>query len=80
MDDVVIIGYDADKEEIEALKNGKIFGLVVQNPYGMGYAAVVAEARCVLESGNEAEIDTGYIWVTAENLDRKETQQMLYTK
>ncbi|MCI9272030.1 MAG: substrate-binding domain-containing protein [Dorea sp.] len=80
MDDVVIIGYDADKEEIEALRDGKIFGLVVQNPYGMGYAAVVAEARCVLESGNEAEIDTGYIWVTAENLDRKETQQMLYTK
>lgn len=80
MDDVVIIGYDADTEEVEALRDGKIFGLVVQNPYGMGYAAIVAEARCVLESGNEAEIDTGYTWVTGENVDSKEIRQMLYTK
>jgi ribose transport system substrate-binding protein len=54
--------------------------LVVQNPYGMGYAAIVAEARCVLEIGNEAEIDTGYIWVDEENLDSKEVQRMLYIK
>lgn len=75
--DAVIIGYDADKEEVEALKEGKLFGLVVQNPYGMGYAAIVAEARCILESGNEAEIDTGYTWVTADNIDNKEVQRML---
>lgn len=75
--DMVIIGYDADKEEVEALKEGKLFGLVVQNPYGMGYATIVAEARCVLESGNEAEIDTGYTWVTADNIDSKEVQRML---
>ena len=77
-EDLTIIGYDSDTEEIEALKAGKITGLIVQNPYGMGYAAIVAEARCVLESGNEAEIDTGYIWVTADNLDSKKVQRMLY--
>lgn len=76
-EDMTIIGYDSDSEEIEALKEGRITGLIVQNPYGMGYAAIVAEARCVLESGNEAEIDTGYTWVTADNLDSKEVQRML---
>ncbi len=79
-EDIAIIGYDSDTEEIEALKEGRLAGLVVQNPYGMGYAAIVAEARCVLEIGNEAEIDTGYIWVDEENLDSKEVQRMLYIK
>ena len=76
--DVVIMGYDADTEEIEALREGRVAGLIAQNPYGMGYAAVVAEARCVLELGNEAEIDTGYLWVTADNVDDTEVQRMLY--
>lgn len=79
-EDITIIGYDSDSEELEALKDGRMTGLVVQNPYGMGYATIVAEARCVLESGNEAEIDTGYIWVTADNIDSKEVQRILYDK
>lgn len=79
-EDIVIMGYDADAEEVQALKDGRIAGVVMQNPYGMGYAAIVAEARCVLELGNEAEIDTGYTWVTADNVNDKEVQRMLYAK
>lgn len=79
-EDITIIGYDSDTEEIEALKEGRLAGLIVQNPYGMGYAAIVAEARCVLEIGNEAEIDTGYIWVDEDNIDSEEVQRMLYIK
>lgn len=77
-DDIVIIGYDADSDEVEALKNGQVAGLIVQNPYGMGYAVIVAEARCILELGNEAEINSGYTWVTADNLEDKEIQRILY--
>lgn len=76
--DIVIIGYDADSDEVEALKDGQVAGLVVQNPYGMGYAVIVAEARCILELGNEAEINSGYTWVTADNLEDKEIQRILY--
>lgn len=79
-EDIVIMGYDADTEEVQALKDGKVAGLIVQNPYGMGYAAIVAEARCVLDLGNEAEIDTGYTWVTVDNIEEKEIQRMLYTE
>ena len=41
----------------------------MQNPFGMGYATVVAAARVALEIGNEATVDTGYVWVDKENMD-----------
>lgn len=80
LDDIVIMGYDADAEEIQALEDGRVAGLIVQNPYGMGYATIVAEARSVLSLGNEAVVDTGYTWVTSENLEEKEVQRMLYVE
>ena len=77
-DDIVLMGFDTGKDQIEALKNGEIDGLVVQNPFGMGYATVVAAARTVLEIGNEAEVDTGYVWVDQENMEEESVQSMLY--
>lgn len=76
--DVCTIGYDVDEEELQALQDGKIQGLIVQNPYGMGYASVIASARASLQIGNEAYVDTGYIWVTKDNLEGKDIQKMLY--
>ena len=77
-DDVVLMGFDAGKDQLEALKEGEISGLVVQNPFGIGYSSVIAAARTVLQIGNEAEVNTGYIWVTQENLDQESIQNMLY--
>ena len=77
-DDMVVIGFDAGKDQVEALENEEIDGLIVQNPFGMGYAAVVAAARTVLQSGNEAQVDTGFIWVDQENLEDENIQAMLY--
>lgn len=75
---IVLMGFDAGKEQMEALEAGEIAGLVVQNPFGIGYASVIAAARTVLEAGNEAEVNTGYIWVTKENLTEESIQRMLY--
>lgn len=75
---VALVGFDISEEQTAAMKNGEISGLVVQNPFGMGYASVVAAARTVLQSGNEAVVDTGYIWVTKENLEDESIQNMLY--
>lgn len=77
-DEIVMMGFDAGKDQLDALKNGSIDGLVVQNPFGMGYAAVVAAARTVLEIGNEAQVDTGFIWVDTENMENENIQAMLY--
>lgn len=63
-----VVGYDVNEEMLKMLKSGNIDGLLVQNPFGMGYAAVIAASRAALEIGNEAYVNTGYIWVTRENM------------
>ena len=78
MYDVSVIGYDAGDDQLQALRDGKIDGLIVQNPFGMGYAAVIACARAGLSVGNEAFVNTGYTWVTKENMETEEVQKMLY--
>ncbi len=75
---LVLMGFDAGETLLTALEEGCVDGLVVQNPFGMGYAAVIAAARTILEIGNEAEVNTGYIWVTKENLEETSIQNMLY--
>lgn len=76
--DLLFVGYDGGEEQLKLLEDGIANGLVVQNPYAMGYATVVAAARSVLELGNEAFIDSGYIWVTKDNMDKPEIKDMLY--
>lgn len=77
---VKVVGFDANDDEIQDLQDGKVDGLIVQNPFGMGYATVIAAARASLNMGNEAVVNTGYTWVTKENLKTEEVQKILYTK
>ena len=77
-EDIVMMGFDAGKDQLSALSDGSIDGLVVQNPFGMGYATVVAAARTALEIGNEAQVDTGFVWVDAKNMEDESIQPMLY--
>ena len=77
-EDIVMMGFDAGKDQLSALSDGSIDGFVVQNPFGMGYATVVAAARTALEIGNEAQVDTGFVWVDAENMEDESIQPMLY--
>lgn len=78
--DVKVIGYDGNQEEIEALEDGRLDGLIIQNPFGMGYASVVASARAALSMGNEAYVNTDAMWVTKENLDSDEVKGWLYSR
>lgn len=75
---IILMGFDAGADQLKALESGEICGLVVQNPFGIGYAAVVAAARTVLQIGNEAKVNTGYIWVTKENMESESIKKMLY--
>ena len=77
-EDVAVMGFDAEEEEVAAMEEGKIDGLVVQNPFGMGYAAVIAAARAACDLNNEAYVNTGYVWLTPDNLESEEIQNMLY--
>ena len=43
--DVKVIGFDAGAKQIKAVKDGVELGMFSQNPYGMGYATVIAGVR-----------------------------------
>lgn len=78
LEEILLMGFDAGKAQLDVLEKGELAGLVVQNPFGIGYASVIAAARTVLQAGNEAEVNTGYLWVTKENMETESIKKMLY--
>lgn len=77
-DEYKVVSFDGGKAQLERLASGKISGLIVQNPYGIGYATIVACVRAVMGDGNEAVVDTGFTWVTEKNMDETAIQNMMY--
>lgn len=75
---VPVVAYDADNEEINALKSGAIYALIVQDPFGMGYIGVESVVQAI--EGNEVpkEVDTGATAVTMDNYESEEIQLLLY--
>ena len=76
--DVKVVGFDGGEDQLKLLEEEKVEGLIVQNPYGIGYATVVACARAVLDQGNEANINTGFTLVTRENMKEAAVAKMMY--
>lgn len=75
---IVLVGFDMGKTQMQAIRDGQEAGVVTQNPYGMGYATVVAGARAILGMENEEEIDPGFQWIDQENIDLEENQKYIY--
>lgn len=74
---IKVVGFDAAKNEILALKKGSIDALIVQDPFKMGYLGVKM-AIFVLEGKTvEKRIDTGVYIVTRENLNSPEIKRLL---
>ena len=76
--EIALVGFDMGKTQIQAIRDGAEAGVVTQNPYGMGYATVVAGARAILGLENEDEIDPGFQWIDLENIDLEENQKYIY--
>jgi len=62
------VGFDASAKLVEALTNGEIQGLVVQNPFAMGEGGVRAAVDRLDGKAVEPRIDTGATVVTLENM------------
>ncbi len=77
-DDLVIIGFDSSAEEIDYLSRGIIDGMMVQNPYNMGYLGVRNINKVLDDKKIEAKIDTGATYVDSNNLEDEDTQWLLY--
>lgn len=72
-----IVGFDISEKIVEAVEEGTVLGTVAQNPYYMGYAAVIAAARSIAGMENAGSIHTGHLWVDASNLQNEEVQGLL---
>ena len=82
-DDLMVVGYDADPAEVDALKAGKISALVIQTPYEMGYQSVTQMSQVLKGELDPEEIDyqqtTPVVLATADNLEDPEVEKYLYT-
>lgn len=76
--EVVIIGYDSGQQQIEAIRSGKMAGAITQDPIGIGYWAVKAAVMAVRGEALEPEIDTGFHWYDASNIDSDTIKPLLY--
>ena len=75
---IQMVGFDVGKDQIDAIHDGREAGVVCQNPYGMGYATVVAGARALMGLDNSAVINTGYQWLDQSTIDLEENQKYIY--
>lgn len=76
--DTVVVGVDASPDVVTLIEEGKIHGVVLQNPFGIGFETV----RLIYEASqgtmpSEKNIVSESVWVTPENLDSDEVQQIL---
>jgi ribose transport system substrate-binding protein len=74
---VSFVGFDVSQKFIEALNAGQLHGIVVQNPFIMGYLGVKTMVDNLLGRPVEKKIDTGVMMVTKENMQTPEVQTLL---
>jgi len=75
--EVKMIGFDADKALVGALKEGLIDSLVIQNPYKMGYEGVKTLVEHIRGRPVPKTMDTGAKLVTVESLNDREVKEAL---
>lgn len=74
---VVFVGFDASPPLVEALSEGVLHGVVVQNPFQMGYLGVKALVDHLEDRPVEKSVSTGETLVTPESLHDPEVQTLL---
>lgn len=75
---IVIIGYDAGKQQKDAVRSGLIAGAVSQDPVGIGYKCVEAAVKTIKGEKVPKAIDTGYKWYDKATVDSAELKPLLY--
>ena len=72
------IGFDTSDVFVKAMRDGKLQGIVVQNPFRMGELGVKTIVDQLLGKPVEKRIDTGVTLITPANLDAAESQTLLH--
>lgn len=75
---IQVVGFDAGSDQIKAIEEDREYGIVCQNPYGIGYASMVSAARLAAKMPVDAYISSGFQWIDKTNIESEETQVYLY--
>ena len=71
------IGFDASEKLVQGIRSGTLHGLVLQNPFKMGYLAVKTMTEHLQGKKVEARIDTGAMLVDKANLESPEIAELI---
>ncbi len=74
---VIFVGFDPSPHLIEAMREKKVHGLVLQDPVAMGYLGVKTMVEHLQGRPVEKRIPTGEALATPENMDTPEMQKLL---
>lgn len=75
--EVHFVGFDGGQQNLEALRAGDLHGLVLQDPFRMGYLGVMTMAAHLRGEDVEPMIDTGAKLLTPENIDEPAMQDLV---
>lgn len=76
-DKVIGVGFDSGKIQLQAIKDGIFVGSVTQDPVQIGYKAVELAVKAA-KGESVADVDTGCLWYTADNMEDPEIAPCLY--
>ena len=74
---VAIVGYNSSENELTYMKNGTLSGLILQNPYNMGYLGVYYAGRLKVGENVNQMVDTGATYASLNNLNSDEIKLLL---
>lgn len=74
---VFLVGYEASDMSLDAIRTGEIQGLVLTNPYRMGYLGVMTLVDHIQGGNMPTMVDTGVTLVTMSNIESSEVQEVL---
>jgi ribose transport system substrate-binding protein len=75
---VTFIGFDSGSRVVNALKQGHMQGVVLQDPVRMGYLAVKTMVDHLEGRPVEKRVNTGEVVATPENMDEPDIKRLLY--
>jgi ribose transport system substrate-binding protein len=75
---IKFLGFDASDVFVEAMRAGKLHGIVVQNPFRMGELGVKTVVAHLMGKPVDKRVDTGVTLITPANLNTPGAQALLH--
>lgn len=75
---IVAVGFDANVDLQNFVKDGTLIGIAAQSPYNMGYLGVKTCVEAIMGKSVSKNVDTGVLFITKDNIDSTEAKNVMY--